>query len=446
MHLTVTDRSVDFHHGAVLAGRYAYRDPFKPHVHPLNTPMGYTVSLRSPHDHPHHKALMYALRASDVNFWEEYATTDQEKVGQQEHETFLRVVDEGSIYRNCNIRLLSNNPQIDVCWPGLAAAHAIDLKKYFTEAELKEFFPRIIENNTVDGRLIGVPFFTDAGILYYRTDLLEKYGYKAPPKTWDELAEKAKKIQDGERAAGQPDFWGFVWQGLSYKGSTCDALEWIYSSGGGTLITPEGKVTVNSPDALKALLMAKSWIGTISPAGVVTYKEEEARNVWQAGNAAFMRNWPYCYALGSAKESPIAGKFAVTVLPQGSGKGGKHAATLGGWQLMVSKYSKNQAVAADLVRYLTSAALQKRDAIELTRLPTRPALYSDPEVLAATPWFAQMLPVFTNAVARPSTVLKSNYNQFATLFFQNVSEALTNQETPDEALRKVDAGTQRLLH
>ena len=148
--------------------------------------------------------------------------------------------------------------QIDVCWPGLAAAHAIDLKKYFTEAELKEFFPRIIENNRVDGRLIGVPFFTDAGILYYRTDLLEKYGYKAPPKTWDELAEKAKKIQDGERAAGQPDFWGFVWQGLSYKGSTCDALEWIYSSGGGTLITPEGKVTVNSPDALKALLMAKS--------------------------------------------------------------------------------------------------------------------------------------------------------------------------------------------
>jgi hypothetical protein len=95
MRLTVSDRSVDFYHGAVLAGRYAYVDPFKPHVHPLNTPLGFTVSLRSPHDHPHHKALMYALRASDVNFWEEYATTDQEKVGQQEHETFLRVIDEG---------------------------------------------------------------------------------------------------------------------------------------------------------------------------------------------------------------------------------------------------------------------------------------------------------------------------------------------------------------
>jgi trehalose/maltose transport system substrate-binding protein len=335
--------------------------------------------------------------------------------------------------------------QIDVCWPGLAAAHAVDLRKYFREEELKEFFPRIVENNTVGGRLIGIPFFTDAGILYYRTDLLEKYGYKAPPTTWDELTEMAKKIQAGERAAGRADFWGFVWQGFSYEGLTCDALEWIYSCGGGTLIDPEGKVTINSPDVLNALLMAKSWIGTISPPGVVTYKEEEARNVWQAGNAAFMRNWPYCYALGSAKESPVAGKFAVTVLPQGSGASGKHAATLGGWQLMVSKYSKNQAVAADLVRYLTSAALQKKDAIDLTRLPTRPALYSDPDVLAANPWFAQMLPVFTNAVARPSTVLKSNYNQFATMFFGNVSQALTDQETPDEALRKVEAGTPRLL-
>ena len=335
--------------------------------------------------------------------------------------------------------------QIDVTWPGLAAPHAVDLKKYFTEDELKEFFPRIVENNTVGGQLIGIPFFTDAGILYYRTDLLEKYGYKAPPNTWDELAKMAKKIQAGERAEGHSDFWGFVWQGFSYEGLTCDALEWIYSCGGGTLIDPDGKVTVNNPKVVKSLLMAKSWIGTISPPGVSAYKEEEARNIWQSGNAAFMRNWPYCYALGSAKESRIAGKFAVSVLPQGSGGGGKHAATLGGWQLMVSKYSKNQAVAADLVRYLTSTASQKKDAIDLTRLPTRPTLYSDPDVLAANPWFAQMLPVLTNAVARPSTVLKSNYNQFTTLFFGNVSQALTNQEPAGDALRKIEAGTQRLL-
>ena len=335
--------------------------------------------------------------------------------------------------------------QIDVCWPGIAAPHAVDLKKYFSAEDMSQFFPRIVENNTVDGRLIGVPFFTDAGLLYYRTDLLEKYGLKEPPKTWDELTRMAKQIQDGERAAGKPDFWGFVWQGSAYEGLTCDAIEWIFSSGGGTMVDPNGKVTINNPNAVKALQMAKSWVGAISPAGVTTYKEEESRNVWQSGNAAFMRNWPYCYALGSSKESPIAGKFAVTVLPQGNGDAGKHAATLGGWQLMVSKYSKNQDVAADLVRYLTSSEIQKRDAIELTRLPTRPALYADHDVLAANPWFGQLLPVFTNAVARPSTVLKSNYNQFANLFFSHTNKVLNGEEAPQEALQTVAGGTERLM-
>jgi trehalose/maltose transport system substrate-binding protein len=335
--------------------------------------------------------------------------------------------------------------QIDVTWPGIAAPHAIDLKKYFTEDTVRQFFPRIIENNTVEGRLIGIPFFTDAGLLYYRTDLLEKYGYKEPPKTWEELTKMAKTIQDGERAAGKVDFCGFVWQGSSYEGLTCDALEWIYSYGGGSIIEANGDISINNANALKAIELAKSWVGTISPRGVTTYKEEESRNIWQSGNAAFLRNWPYCYALGAKRESPIAGKFAVTVLPTG-GDGGKNAATLGGWQLMVSRYSKNPDVAADLVRYLTSSEIQKRDAIELTRLPTRPALYTDKDVLAANPWFERMLPVFAHAVARPSTILKGNYNQFASAFFNNVSEVLNNQKPPEEALQTIEAIARRMVH
>jgi trehalose/maltose transport system substrate-binding protein len=334
--------------------------------------------------------------------------------------------------------------QIDVCWPGMAAPHAVDLKKYFSEQELAQFFPRIVENNTVNGRLIGIPFFTDAGLLYYRTDLLEKYGYKVPPETWEELTDEAAKIQAGERAAGDADFWGFVWQGSSYEGLTCDGLEWIYSYGGGTIIERDGTVSIDNPNALKALKMAKGWVGTISPRGVTNYKEEESRNVWQSGHAAFMRNWPYAYALGSSKESPIAGKFSVTVLPKG-GPDGKHAATLGGWQLMVSKYSKNPDIAADLVKYLTSAEIQKRDAIELTRLPTRPALYRDKDVLATVPWFASLLPVFTNAVARPSTILGADYNRFATMFFNNLNQVLNDQKSEEDALRSIAASAQRFV-
>jgi trehalose/maltose transport system substrate-binding protein len=168
----------------------------------------------------------------------------------------------------------------------------------------------------VDGKLVGLPLFTDAGILYYRTDLSARYGFKQPPQTWEELAGMAKQIEDGEHHAGRPDFQGFVFQGAAYEGLTCDGLEWIYSYNGGTIIERNKEITINNPNAIKAMDVAKSWVGTIAPRGVTVYQEEEARNLFQSGGAAFMRNWPYAYALGNAPQSPITGKFAVTVLPK----------------------------------------------------------------------------------------------------------------------------------
>jgi trehalose/maltose transport system substrate-binding protein len=333
---------------------------------------------------------------------------------------------------------------IDVIWPGIAAPHAVDLSKFFTADDIKQFFPRIIENNTVDGKLVGLPLFTDAGILYYRTDLLEKYSFKQPPQTWEELADMATKIQEGERKAGKPDFQGFVFQGAAYEGLTCDGLEWIYSYNGGTIIDRDKKVTINNPNAIHALEVAKSWVGTIAPRGVTVYQEEQARNLFQGSNAAFMRNWPYAYNLGNAPQSAIAGKFAVTVLPKG-GSDGRHAATLGGWQFMVSKYSKNPGPAAGLVGYLCSSDVQKRQALDLSNLPTRPALYKDKDILAQLPWFAQMLDVFNDAVARPSTVLTSNYNEVSTAFFQHVNNVLSGQESAQSAVAEIERTAKRFL-
>jgi trehalose/maltose transport system substrate-binding protein len=333
---------------------------------------------------------------------------------------------------------------VDVIWQGILAPHAVDMKKYYNEAELKEFFPRIIENNTVGGKLASIPWFTDAGILYYRKDLLEKYGYKEPPQTWDELTEMAKKIQEGERGAGKGDFHGFVFQGKASESVTCNAIEWIYSFNGGSIVEPDKKVTINNPNAIKALETAKGWVGTISPKGVTTYGEEEARNVWQAGNAAFMRNWPYAYALGNDPKSAIAGKFDVTVLPKG-GADGKNAACLGGWQLMVSAYSKAPDAAADLVKYLASSESQKKRAIELTQLPTLPALYSDPQVLEKNPYWKNMLDVLANAVARPSTVTGADYNQLSTAFFQSVNKVLTGGESPESAVKNVERVAKRIV-
>ncbi len=335
--------------------------------------------------------------------------------------------------------------QIDVIWQGIAAPHAVDLNKYYKEDEIKAYFPRIIENNTVGGKLVSIPLYTDAGILFYRTDLLEKYGYKEPPITWEELAAMAKKIQDGERAAGNPDFQGFVFEGKASESVTCNALEWIYSFGGGSVIEPDKKVTINNPNAAYALDTAHSWIGTISPVGVSTYGEEEARNIWQAGNAAFMRNWPYAYALGADPKSAVSGKFDVTVLPKG-GDNGNNAACLGGWQLMISAYSKVPDASADLVRYLSSAEVQKKRAMAFSILPTLPALYSDPDVLAKNPFFKIMLDVFNNAVARPSTVTGADYNQVSTALFQNVNKVLTGAESGKDAVVQVEQVAKRIVH
>jgi trehalose/maltose transport system substrate-binding protein len=335
--------------------------------------------------------------------------------------------------------------QIDVIWPGIAASHAVDMKKYLKDDEIAQYFPAIIKNNTVNGQLVGVPVFTDCGILYYRTDLLKKYGYDAPPKTWEELAQMAKKIQEGERKDGKADFQGFVFQGKASESITCNAVEWIYSFGGGDVIEPDKKVTINNPNAIKALETAKSWVGSISPSGVTTYGEEEARNIWQAGNAAFMRNWPYAYALGQDPKSAISGKFDVTVLPKG-GDNGKNAACLGGWQLMVSKYSKNPDVAADLVKFLCSAETQKKRAVDLGQLPTRPDVYKDPDVLAKNPWFKNAVEILNNAVARPSTVTGGEYAQVSTAIYQGANAVLSGQTPASQAVGQIERVAKRVVH
>jgi len=324
---------------------------------------------------------------------------------------------------------------IDVIWPGDLAEHLIDLNKYGLGEAAKDHFPRIVENNTVDGALVAMPWFTDAGLLYYRTDLLDKYGY-SPPKTWDELEETAAAVQEGERAAGNADFVGFVWQGNAYEGLTCDALEWIASSYGGTIISPDKVITVNNENAIAAVDKAAGWVGTISPKGVTAFQEEEARNMWQGGNAVFMRNWPYCYSLSMGENSAVVDKFDVCPLPSIDGKGG--AAALGGWQLAVSKYSENPEVAADVVKFFTNYESQKTKAIELSQNPTIMALYEDEDVLAASPFFGSLYDVFINATPRPSTATAPNYNAVSVAFFQAVHSVLTGEMDAAEAFELLE--------
>lgn len=336
--------------------------------------------------------------------------------------------------------------QIDVIWPGILAEHLVDLTPYIPAEDLQAHFERIVQNNTVDGALVGIPWFTDAGLLYYRTDLMEKYGFEGPPQTWAELEERATAIQEGERQAGASDFWGYVWQGAAYEGLTCDALEWQVSWGGGEIVEADGTISINNAQAAAALDMAAGWVGTISPEGVASYREEDARNIWQAGNAAFMRNWPYAYSLGNEAESAIAGNYAVAPLPQGEGANARHADTLGGWQMAVSRYSENVDDAARFAVCMTSREAQKIRATQGSYLPTIGDLYEDQDVLAANPFFEQLYDVFAGgAVARPSTVTAEQYNEVSTIYFTEVNRVLTGEQTGQEAVEAIEAQLQSLL-
>ena len=305
--------------------------------------------------------------------------------------------------------------QIDVIWPGILANHLIALDAHVDEEVLAGHFTPIVDNNRVGGRLVAVPWFTDAGLLYYRKDLLEKYD-AAVPETWDELAATARHIQKEERAAGAERLWGFVFQAKAYEGLTCNALEWIDSHGGGAIVDGDGRITVDNGQAAAALDAAASWIGSIAPPGVLNYAEEEARGVFQSGNAVFMRNWPYAWALGNAEASPVRGKIGIAVLPRGE-EGGKHTGTLGGWQLAVSRYSRHPEIAVDLVRYLTGVTEQKRRALVGAYNPTITGLYDDADVLSANPFMGRLRATFTNAVARPSRITGAKYNRVSAEFF-----------------------------
>ena len=314
--------------------------------------------------------------------------------------------------------------QIDVVWAGILARHLIDLRPYVGEAP-QEHFPALIENNTVGGRLVAMPWWADVGVLYYRRDLLDRYGI-APPRTWQDMTAAARAVQAGERASGNRRLWGFVFQGMAYEGLTSNALEWIDSFGGGTIVDAEGTITVDNPRAIEAFELAGSWVGNISPPGVLSYDEEAARGVFQTGNAVFMRNWPYAWSLAQGQESPIRGKVGVMPLPSG-GRNGKASGTLGGWHLAVSRYSKHPEIAADLVAFLTSAQQQKSRAIAASYNPTIPALYTDPDVLAANPFIGTLLEPMRNAVARPSRITGPSYNRLSSDFWRAAHDILAGQ-------------------
>jgi trehalose/maltose transport system substrate-binding protein len=333
---------------------------------------------------------------------------------------------------------------IDIVWPGILSDYAEDLRP--AVGGLPDMLPTLVQNDTVKGKLVAVPYFTEVSLLYYRSDLLQKYHFTQPPLTWSELERQARTIENGERANGNNLFWGYLWQGAASEALTCNALEWQISQGGGQLIGADGKPSIRRDRFVAALERARGWIGALSPPDVTNQLEDDSLQLWKSGNAAFMRNWPYAYLEGMKGDSSIRNRVGVTVLPMGSGPDGRHADILGGFQLMVTKTSKNKSAAIEMVKFLTSPEIQRVNATTRGYAPTRPRLYYDSAVLKANPFFGTLRDVLLKgAVTRPSTVAGSRYDEISKAYFTAVRQTLTGQKSAGTAVQELERELQGLL-
>jgi trehalose/maltose transport system substrate-binding protein len=318
---------------------------------------------------------------------------------------------------------------VDVIWPGILGDYLIDLRPYFA-AELSSVDPQLVASYTVNGKVVAIPYHAHIAVLGYRTDLLQKYGYRRPPRTWDELEEMAARIQTGERARGKKDFWGYVWQGAPGEGLTCNALEWQVSEGGGQIIENDRTISVNNPDTIHAWQRARRWVGWISPPSVVTYRELDSLNLWDTGGAAFRRTWQWDDRLTHWQQSVLGEKTGFTGMP--GGRGGR-AGTLGGIGLAVSRSSAHPQEAIALIRFLIHRELQSRKDSADTSPLQQPEVYDLPNALGPYGQSATSNQKGGDVIARPSIIAGDAYESVTKAYFQAVHSVLVGEKGAPEA-------------
>jgi multiple sugar transport system substrate-binding protein len=354
-------------------------------------------------------------------------------------ETLPASSDEQHQFYVINLRARSSDFDVmalDVIWIAefARAGWLNDLSSVLAAEDPKAFFKGPLAAVRYQHRIYAIPWFIDAGLLYYRKDLLTKYGF-APPRTWNQLVDIATAIKRHE-----PGMYGFVWQGKQYEGLVCNALEYMWSAGGNVL--NGSHVVIDSPANRRALGFMQALVHRdgVSPALVTTATEEPSRRIFGSGKAVFLRNWPYAWTLFQQPESPVKDKVGIAVLPHFPGHAS--AATLGGWQLGVNRHSRHPAEAAAFVQFMTSREAQKALALAYGLNPSRRALYDDPELVAAQPHLAQLRAIFERARPRPVT---PQYVRVSQVLQSEFSAVVAGLKSPQEALGVAQDQVDRIL-
>jgi trehalose/maltose transport system substrate-binding protein len=325
---------------------------------------------------------------------------------------------------------------VDVIWPGALSEELMDLKPDLA-TELSSINADIVAGYTVKGKLVAVPYHSDIGVLLYRKDLLRRYGYRAPPRTWDELERMAARIQEGERARGEKNFWGFIWPGAAGEGLTCNALEWQFSEGGGRIIEADGTISVNNPEAIRSWQRAAHWIGWISPRSVTSLQEWDAINdFYHAGTSAFLRNWARSYLLSVRDIPSIRDQIGMTNVPAGKYT---QAATLGGFGLGISRSSRHSTEALQLIRFLVHREIKLEEAGSGYDSQNGPGSYDPTAILKTKRNSAgNGKQQVSGLVARPSTVTGEKYEEVSRAYIDAVRSVLLGQSGAPEAAASLE--------
>jgi multiple sugar transport system substrate-binding protein len=314
---------------------------------------------------------------------------------------------------------------IDVAWTSEFAAAGWISPLRRDRFPLDSFLAPVVDTATFDGRLYAVPYVTNAGLLYYRKDILEREGER-PPRTWAELARQAKAI------APRYGMDGYAGQFLPYEGLTVNATEAVHSAGGSFLRDDGTRVTVDSAAARSGLEFLASGVreGWISEEAL-GYKEEESRQAFQDGRLLFLRNWPYVHSAAGAAGSKVAGRFGAVPLPGPDGPG---TSVLGGSNLAVSSHSRHPQSAADLIAYLTSERVQRQVLTEGSLPPVRAALYEDPALIRAYPYLPTLRQSVLTAEPRPKS---PRYDQVSLGVQAVVQDVMALRQTPEQAVARL---------
>jgi multiple sugar transport system substrate-binding protein len=328
---------------------------------------------------------------------------------------------------------------LDVIWvPEFArAGWILDLTASVPPAERAAHFATAMEPAVQGGRLWALPWFMNVGLLYYRADLLAKYGLR-PPETYDELIEQVRRIRAGER---DPRLDGYLWQGKQYEGGMVNVLEALWANGA-RVIDEAGRPFPEPERAREALAFLRGLIESgVSPRWVTAADEELTRRPFGDGRAVFLRNWPYALDLFELPDSRVRGRVGVAPLPR-LRHGPVGAASTGGAHLAVSARTRHPALAVELARFLTGEAAQRAMTEGAALRPSRPALYHDPALLARDPGLSALHALMLRAHPRPITPY---YLMLSTTLQPEFSAVLVGRKSPERAMRDASAQVEHLL-